>query len=541
MKLSKKILFITGFILQSLSQLNFAIVPADLKDTLSPLREDFRSMSILPGYLARKFDLIKNYFSFSDGNDKTRKLLELLFNPSDGHLKISGRRVGQNLDSQMVISVLKVINNHRKSKNCELLKKSITPYLKLGSSDLKTFIGSLIGSLKECGYFAEEDQVYMDNFTETILFAFLSMKIQSKTELAELFKYLQENQALVKNLTLDAKFKKEDLSGVALSKHLDDLDKSIELVCYLYLESTKSSYPEFVHDAKILPTFFGPKIQKEKQDAVYITLPMNCMESSIRNLFNFIMKDKDSSVFDLNKLWSIYADHNSPGVKFYEQNLSTNSAIANVDAWNEIIQNIPKVYYERRIKMEGPKENPSLLLENSCSCNEPYNKPAYIYNQADGWNCFGAMPQGEEIIESNFLKIINHLFGMKLESLESLQYLLKEKLNISMTWTIGDPIKIDRENTKGESETIIFRNAKGKEHREMIITFTKLQDNSTCVISLKPTHAQAFFGKEEIKNCEVIQQLSAHISSNIIHASENPNIRHLMCLCPPSSDRKSVV
>jgi len=53
---------------------------------------------------------------------------------------------------------------------------------------------------------------------------------------------------------------------------------------------------------------------------------------------------------------------------------------------------------------------------------------------------------------------------------------------------------------------------------------------------LKPTHAQAFFGKEEIKNYEVVQQLSDYISHNIIHAPENPNIRYLMCLCPPSSD-----
>jgi len=477
MKLHKKILFSTVFILQSLSQINFAIVPEDLRDTFLPLKEDFRSLSILPGYLARKSDLIKNYFSFSDGNDKTHKFLELLFNPADGQLKISGRRVGSSLDVKAVISILKAINDHRKAKNCESLKKAITSFLKLGSSDLKTFIGSLLGSLTECGYFTENDHIYTNNFTETLLLAFLSMKIKNKTELAELFQYLQDNQAIVQRLDLDAKFKKEDLAGASCSKYLNELDKYIELICYLYLESTNSSYPEFVQDCKILPTFFYSQIQKEKQDAIQSTLPMNCMESAIKNLFNFIIKDKGKNVFDLNKLWSIYADRSSPGVKFYEQNLLTNSAIANVDAWNEILQNIPKVYYERRIKTEGPKENPSLILENSCACNPPYDKPSYFRGQTDGWTYFGAMPQGEEIIESNFLKIINHLFGMKLSSLENLQHLLKEKLNIAMTWTIGDPIKIVRENSKGESETIIFKNAKGKEHREMIITFTKLQDN----------------------------------------------------------------
>ena len=537
MKLHKKILVSTFFILQSLSQLNFAIVPEDLRDTFLPLKEDFRSLSILPGYLAKKSDLMKNYFRFVNANDETRKLMEMLFNYFDEQLKVSGLRFAKRLDTGTIISILKAINNHRTEKNRESLKSSIEALgFSSKSGDSKNFIRSLLGSLTECGYFTESDQVYTNNFTETLLLTFLSMKIKNKAELAELFQYLQDNKAIVQRLDLDAKFKKEDLEGASCSKYLNELDKSIELICYLYLESTNSSYPEFVQDCKILPTFFYSQIGKEKQDAIQSTLPMNCMESAIRNLFNFIIKDKGTNVFNLNKLWSIYADRSSPGVKFYEQNLLTNSAIANVDAWNETLQNIPEVYYERRIKTEGPKESPSLILENSCACNPPYDKPSYFRGQPDSWTYFGAMPQGEDVIESNFLKIINHLFWMNLSNLETLQSLLKEKLNISMTWTIGDPIKIVRENSKGESETIIFKNAKGKEHREMIITFTKLQDNSTCVISLKPTHAQAFFGKEEIKNCEVVQQISDYISHNIIHASENPNIRYLMCLCPPSSD-----
>lgn len=533
MKLHKKILFSIVFILQSLSQLNFAMVPEDLSDTLLPIKEEFRSLSILPGYLARKSDLIKNYFRFSNENDKTRKFMEMLFNYCDGQLKVSGRRIAtEHLTIKTIITILTVINKNRDTK---ILEASIFDKLtqkERSSKEFKTFIKNLIGSLEE----SKLNQPYENNFTETLLLAYLSMKIKSKSELAELFKYLQENEALVKSLTLEAKFKKEDLSGMPLSKYLEELHKSIELVCYLYLESTNSSYPEFVNDAKILPTFFAQKIQKEKQDAVYSTLPMNCMESSIRNLFNFIMKDKGSSIFDLNKLWSIYADHNSPGVKFYEKNLSTSSAITNTDDWNEIIQNIPEVSYERRIKMEGPKENPSLILENSYACNAPYNKPAYIYNQADGWACFGAMPQGEDVIESNFLIIINHLFGMRLNSLENLQLLLKEKLNICMTWTISDPIKIDHETSKGKLESIIYKNAKGKEHREMIITFTKLKDNTTCTISLKPTHAQAFFGKEEFENCEIVQQINTYITHNVINAANNTYIRYLMCLCPPSSE-----
>ena len=141
MKLHNKILNLMLFLVLGLFQFNSAMVHEDIKDTFSPLNTGFRSLSILPGYLASETELIKNYFRFMDTNSKTHKLMEMLFDYSDGRIKRSGRRVAMNhLSVKNVIIILTTINEVQDRK---ALYASILDKVDHKASESKEFKGFL--------------------------------------------------------------------------------------------------------------------------------------------------------------------------------------------------------------------------------------------------------------------------------------------------------------------------------------------------------------------------------------------------------------